>query len=77
MKVQIGREKKDFLTNKMFGMFFEDINYAGDGGLYAEMIENRQFAFRKAVCRREPTTPPMQGTMAGSNTPPGKMPGCS
>lgn len=56
MKVQIGREKKDFLTNKMFGMFFEDINYAGDGGLYAEMIENRQFAFRKAVCGEKART---------------------
>ena len=27
----------------MFGLFFEDINYAADGGLYAEMIENRSF----------------------------------
>ena len=49
MILHIGEDKKRFLTDKMFGMFFEDINYAGDGGLYAEMIENRQFAFRKAV----------------------------
>lgn len=40
---------KPFLSDKMFGLFFEDINYAADGGLYAEMIENRQFAFRKAT----------------------------
>ena len=26
-------------------LFFEDINYAADGGLYAEMIENRSFEF--------------------------------
>ena len=29
----------------MVGLFFEDINYAADGGLYAEMIENRSFEF--------------------------------
>ncbi len=29
----------------MFGIFFEDINYALDGGLHAEMIENRSFEF--------------------------------
>lgn len=56
MKLHIGREKKRFLTDKMFGMFFEDINYAGDGGLYAEMIENRQFAFRKAVAGEQERT---------------------
>ena len=27
----------------MVGLFFEDINFAADGGLYAEMIENRSF----------------------------------
>ena len=29
----------------MYGIFFEDINFAADGGLYAEMIENRSFEF--------------------------------
>jgi len=29
----------------MFGLFFEDINFAADGGLYAEMIKNRSFEF--------------------------------
>ena len=29
----------------MYGIFFEDINYAADGGLYAEMIKNRSFEF--------------------------------
>ena len=32
----------------MIGLFFEDINYAADGGLYAELIENRSFEFVKA-----------------------------
>jgi alpha-N-arabinofuranosidase len=27
----------------LYGIFFEEINHAGDGGLYAEMIQNRSF----------------------------------
>ena len=29
----------------MWGVFFEDINFAADGGLYAEMVKNRSFEF--------------------------------
>ena len=29
----------------MYGLFFEDINYAADGGLYAELVMNRSFEF--------------------------------
>ena len=29
----------------MYGIFFEDINYGADGGLYAEKIKNRSFEF--------------------------------
>lgn len=29
----------------MWGIFFEDINMAADGGLYAEMVKNRSFEF--------------------------------
>ena len=29
----------------MYGIFFEDINYAADGGLYAELVINRSFEF--------------------------------
>ena len=28
------------ISPHLFGLFFEDINYAADGGLYAEMIQN-------------------------------------
>ncbi len=31
------------ITPDMVGLFFEDINFAADGGLYAELIENRSF----------------------------------
>ena len=33
------------VQNTMYGIFFEDINYAADGGLYAELIKNRSFEF--------------------------------
>jgi hypothetical protein len=29
----------------MWGLFFEDINFASDGGLYAELVKNRSFEF--------------------------------
>ena len=32
----------------MYGLFFEDINYAADGGLYAELVKNRSFEFPNA-----------------------------
>lgn len=33
------------LNRDMFGIFFEDINYAADGGIYAELVRNRSFEF--------------------------------
>ena len=33
----------------MYGLFFEDINYGADGGLYAELIKNRSFEFPQSL----------------------------
>ncbi len=33
------------ISDLLFGAFFEDINFAADGGLYAEMVANRSFEF--------------------------------
>ena len=33
------------ISDLLFGIFFEDINFAADGGLYAEMVSNRSFEF--------------------------------
>lgn len=33
------------ISDKLIGIFFEDINYGADGGLYAELIRNRDFEF--------------------------------
>jgi alpha-L-arabinofuranosidase len=38
-------DKKKKISNKLIGVFFEDINYAADGGLYAELIRNRDFEY--------------------------------
>jgi hypothetical protein len=31
------------VSSNLFGIFFEEINYGGDGGIYAELIRNRTF----------------------------------
>jgi len=36
------------ISDKFIGIFFEDINYAADGGLYAELIQNRDFEYSSA-----------------------------
>src|SRR6187397_1651198 len=33
----------------MWGVFFEDINFGADGGLYAELVKNRGFEFPDAL----------------------------
>lgn len=33
------------ISPTLYGVFFEDINYAADGGLYAEMVQNRSFEY--------------------------------
>jgi alpha-L-arabinofuranosidase len=33
------------ISPDLFGIFFEDINYAADGGLYAELVQNRSFEY--------------------------------
>lgn len=48
MNLEVGSKFGVPIQEGMIGLFFEDINYAADGGLYAEMIENRSFEFLKA-----------------------------
>ncbi len=45
MELQITNKRGVDIQEDLIGIFFEDINYAADGGLYAEMIENRSFEF--------------------------------
>lgn len=36
------------ISSDLFGIFFEDISYAADGGLYAELVQNRSFEYTPA-----------------------------
>ena len=44
ISVNVGNSKK--ISDKMMGIFFEDINYAADGGIYAELVQNRGFEYQ-------------------------------
>lgn len=41
------------ISDLLYGLFLEDINYAVDGGLYAEMIKNRSFEFGSLAMNKE------------------------
>jgi alpha-L-arabinofuranosidase len=43
-KAQDTREGK-IISPDLIGLFFEDINYSADGGLYAELVQNRSFEY--------------------------------
>ena len=61
MKLHITREKGVDIRPGMMGLFFEDINYGADGGLYAELIENRSFEFMKTTGVNNAYTPEYDG----------------
>ena len=42
--IQVGKPGAP-IQPTMYGIFFEDINFAADGGLYAELVKNRSFEF--------------------------------
>src|SRR6185436_9543000 len=45
-KLEIAADKSlASIAPTMWGVFFEDINFGADGGLYAELIKNRSFEF--------------------------------
>jgi hypothetical protein len=39
------RQSGKAISPNLVGVFFEDLNYAADGGLYAELIQNRSFEY--------------------------------
>lgn len=44
ISAQVAKGGKKISTD-LFGLFFEDINFAADGGLYAELVQNRSFEY--------------------------------
>lgn len=46
LSIDASNEIKD-INDLLYGIFFEDINFAADGGLYAEKVANRSFEFNE------------------------------
>ena len=46
--VSISADNIKTISDNLMGIFFEDINYAADGGLYAELVQNRDFEYSQA-----------------------------
>lgn len=46
--IKVNAENTKKISDKLIGIFFEDINYAADGGLYAELVQNRDFEYSQA-----------------------------
>jgi len=42
-------QPKSDIQPTMWGVFFEDINFAADGGIYAELVKNRSFEFKRPL----------------------------
>ncbi|MGH7939905.1 MAG: alpha-L-arabinofuranosidase C-terminal domain-containing protein, partial [Limisphaerales bacterium] len=53
------------VSSNLFGIFFEEINFAGEGGLYAEMVRNRAFSASSTPSYWSMIT---QGTATGTMT---------
>lgn len=45
IQMTINTQKEGEALGDLFGIFFEDLNHAADGGLYGELIQNRSFEF--------------------------------
>jgi len=53
------------INRAMWGLFFEDINFGADGGLYAELVKNRSFAFENPLMGWAKISPSLaQGTLS-------------
>lgn len=44
-KIAVRHDRVTGQLGDLYGIFFEDLNHAADGGLYAEMVQNRSFEF--------------------------------
>ncbi|GGF13859.1 alpha-L-arabinofuranosidase C-terminal domain-containing protein [Flavobacterium limi] len=63
-QITINGQQSKKISNMLTGVFFEDINYAADGGLYGELIQNRDFEY--AVSDKKGRDEKWNATMAWS-----------
>src|ERR1035438_6778035 len=58
------------ISPQMFGIFFEDINFGADGGLYPELVKNRSFEFSQPLAAWKEVLPVSAG---GIGSPKGEI----
>jgi alpha-L-arabinofuranosidase len=46
--IRVDLDDATAISDELYGLFYEDINHAADGGLYAELVQNRSFEFSPA-----------------------------
>ncbi|MFC4335454.1 alpha-L-arabinofuranosidase C-terminal domain-containing protein [Salininema proteolyticum] len=47
-RIDVDLSDSKSISERLYGLFYEDINHAADGGLYAELVQNRSFEFSPA-----------------------------
>ena len=67
--IQINADESKAISEHLIGIFFEDINYAADGGLYAELVQNRDFEYTPDECDKEGWNATHSWSLKGSNVP--------
>jgi alpha-L-arabinofuranosidase len=46
-RIRVDLDDATPISERLYGLFYEDINHAADGGLYAELVQNRSFEFNE------------------------------
>jgi alpha-L-arabinofuranosidase len=46
-RIRVDLDDPTAISERLYGLFYEDINHAADGGLYAELVQNRSFEFNQ------------------------------
>ena len=61
LQLTVRPEEAKPISDKLIGIFFEDINYGADGGLYAELVQNRDFEYLRRTMHIRDLTVAMPG----------------
>ena len=55
-QITVSNEHTRQISDRLMGIFFEDISYAADGGLYGELVQNRDFEYNAMDRRNDDPT---------------------
>ena len=64
VQITIDPQPGHAVPRALHGLFFEDINYGADGGLYAELVQNRSFEHAQSLHAWTQVSREAQGTLA-------------